>query len=316
MGRSAIVTVLAQGCILLAILAAGCGCDTVAPVDETQLVVEGFLNSGRPLEAVTLRRTLSPNRAYDADEAAVDDALVTVYLGGASIRYGSSGGRPGEYLPDQADGVVPRAGERFSFRAGWRDRVVQASGVVPPQIEIVEASVSIPEGPVSAVLLDSLGLVGFSSIGAYTGYIYVIDVTIAWEMGSVPGWSPEDSWIRAQLKPYTAFSSVVVDLFLRPDEIFAEQGASEGRRTWKGVYAVSVASPDDPLPEHDLRVALLRSGESYARFAASRGAPERREPISAVSGGIGVFAAVAVDSLLLRVDSSGGWVVSGGQPES
>ena len=50
-----------------------------------------------------------------------------------------------------------------------------------------------------------------------------------------------------------------------------------------------------------MKVSLLRSGPDYARFASSRDAPERREPVSNVRGALGIVAGISVDSLLLNV---------------
>ena len=290
--------------VLCACLASA-GCDTVAPIDEAQVVVEGFLTTGQPLQPVRVHRTLSPRQPYDATQAAVSDAVVEMTLGDRAVRYTPDAAQAGRYFP--AGTGVAAAGDAFSFRAVWRDAVVQAHGFVPPEIEILAVSLDIPEEPVSAVLLDSLALSDTLATGAYTGYIYPIEATIEWA-ASQDGLFPEESWVRAQLQPFTTFSSPIVDLFLRSDDVFREEMQETGadRRTWTGVYAVSVPEEGDPLPEHGLRVSLVRSGPDYARFAASRDDPDRREPISGVQGGIGIFAAVSVDSVHVQVDGTGG----------
>ncbi|MXW64512.1 MAG: DUF4249 family protein [Bacteroidetes bacterium SB0662_bin_6] len=286
---------------------AAAGCDTVAPVDEAQVVVEGFLNSGQPLQPVFVHRTLSPRQPYDAAQAAVSDAAVEMRLGDKLVRYTPDPGQSGRYLPEGNGAGVAAAGDVFSFSAVWRDAVVEANGVVPPEIEILAVSFEIPEEPVSAVLLDSLALSDTLATGAYTGYIYPIEATIEWAAPEA-GFFQEESWVRAQLQPFTTFSSPIVDLFLRSDEVFREQTQeiSAERKTWTGVYAVSVPEEGDPLPEHGLRVSLVRSGPDYARFAASRDDPDQREPVSGVQGGIGIFAAVSVDSVHVQVDRTGG----------
>lgn len=283
------------------------GCDTVAPVDESRLVVQGYLDSGRPLPKIEVRRTLSPADGYDEERAAVTDAVVDLVLGDNAIRYASDSIRRGTYLPEDAGDAVPAAGQPYSFRAVWNGNVAEASGIVPPEIEILDVWVSVPDEAVSAVLLDSLALADSLTTGLYTGFIYPIEVRVDWKDASAGGWAREQSWIRAQLAPVAAFSTPVVDLFLRSEEIFREleQGLSAGRRTWTGVYAVRVAEPDDPLPEHRLRVSIVRAGPEYARFAASKDAPERREPISNLAGAVGIFAAVSVDSVHMAVKPNG-----------
>lgn len=296
---------IAVACLLAAAIVAGC--DTVAPVDESRIVVHGFLNSGRPLPQIQVHHTLSPTGRYDASAAAVRDASVSVVLDGETVTYAPDSLRHGTYRAADDSHVTPGAGTRYEFRAVWRGEIAEASGTVPPEIDIVGVSVSVPVKPVSAVLLDSLALSDSLATGAYTGYIYPIEVAVEWSTASAAGWPGENSWIRAQLQPIALFSSPVVDLFLQSDEIFreAEQNRSSDRLTWTGVYAVGVAEADARLPEHRLRIALVRSGPDYARFAASRNAPERREPISNVNGGIGIFAAVSVDSTHLDVTRTG-----------
>ena len=294
----------AWACALCACLAAA-GCDTVAPVDEAQVVVEGFLDAGQPLQSVRVSRTLSPGQPYSAAQSAVPDADVELTLGDQVVRYAPDPEQGGRYSPVGYGSGVVAAGDAFSFRVRWREAVVTAAGHVPPEIEIRGVSLKIPPEPVSAVLLDSLALSDTLATGAYTGYIYPIEATIEWTAPEEGAFS-EESWVRAQLQPFTTFSSPIVDLFLRSDDVFREEmQQTEGAdRSWTGVYAVSVPLETDPLPEHGLRVSLVRSGPDYARFAASRDDPERREPISSVTGGIGVFAAVSVDSTHMQVDRS------------
>lgn len=284
---------------------AATGCDTVAPIDEAQVVVEGFLDSGQPLQPVFVHRTLSPRQPYAAAQAAVPDADVEMRLGDKVVRYTPDPEQAGRYVPEETGIAV--AGDAFSFSVAWRDALVEAYGVVPPEIEILAVSLDIPDEPVSAVLLDSLALSDTLATGAYTGYIYPIETRIEWAVPEEELFL-EESWVRAQLQPFTTFSSPIVDLFLRSDEVFREQiqGPESNSGTWTGVYAVSVPEEDDPLPEHGLRVSLVRSGPDYARFAASRDDPDRREPVSGVQGGIGIVAAVSVDSVHVQVDGTGG----------
>ena len=274
------------------------GCDSALPTDEPRVVIEGFLNTGRELPPVRVSRTLSPQDAYDDGAAAVDDAEIEVTLGSTSVRYLPASGVPGRYEPEESVSIVAQTS--FSIEVRWTDGVARASGVTPPVIEMERVAVQVPDEPVSAVLLDSLALGDSLAVGARRGFIYPIEVTIAW----MPEPESEGLWIRAQLRPYTRFTSTVVDLFLSSDEISSENDfdlGQDGLRTWTGVYAVGVERADDPLPPHLLRVALVRSGSDYARFASTRQAPVRREPISNVTGAIGIFTAISVDSTRLSV---------------
>ncbi|MEX0822116.1 MAG: DUF4249 family protein [Rhodothermales bacterium] len=292
---------------MAALMLFGTACDTVAPVDESRLVVEGYLTSGGPLSTVQVRRTVSPNGPYDPARAAVDDATVELFIGGSTISFAPDSKEKGTYRPGSTGETMVAAGQSFSFRAAWRGTVAEASGIVPPTVKLGEVDVTVPDEPISAVLLDSLVLSDSIATGLYTGYIYPIEVAISWNDTTVQGWSPESSWIRAQIRPFSAFSSPVIDLFLRSDEIFreAEQMTIDGKRRWTGLYAVGVRNEDDPLPLHRVRISIVRSSSDYARFAASKDAPERREPVTNLSGAVGIFAAIAVDSVDVYVEPDG-----------
>jgi len=277
------------------------GCDSALPSDsEPRLVIEGFIDTGKPLPAIRLSRTLSVQTGYDSTAAAVDGADVVVRLGGTEVAYIPDETRGGLYRPIENEQITAMPGDSFALAVRWQGTSASGGGTVPPSIRIFSTDVRVPDEPVSAVLLDSLALSDSLSVGAERGYIYPIEVSISWyALGR-----PNDYWVRAQLRPYATFSSSFVDLFLRSEEVFREEDATldgSGIRTWTGVYAVGVDAQDDPLPEHALRIALLRSGREYAQFAATRHTPERREPASNLRGAVGIFTAISVDSTRVQV---------------
>lgn len=277
---------------VLALLVTG-GCDLAGTTaSDDLLVVEAFFEPGRAPAPVVLRRT----QPFGASaEEAVGGADVRVTLEGRTLAYHADPTRPGRYLPRPEADPVPAHAE-FALDVRWEGRYVTARGRVPPPITIADVRVAAPAKPVEAVLLDSLQL-GSPGTGAEEGYVYPVEVTVAW------AGEAESYWIRTQLRPEAAFSSTVLDFFLQPEAVFAEAAADEvpGRRSWTGVYAVAVDGASDPLPPHRVRVALVRSDSSYARFAATRDDPARRDPLSNVDGGLGVAAGLAVDSLTLQV---------------
>jgi hypothetical protein len=178
--------------------------------------------------------------------------------------------------------------------------------VTPPAITIQAARVNVPGKPVRAILVDSLRRDSLD-IPAEQGYIYPIEVAVTWAADPSEAAADSSYWIRAQLRPYTTFSSRIVDFFLQPEDVFRERTASRtgAQRRWTGVYAVPVESETESLPPHRVRVSLIRSGPEYAAFAASRTDPDRREPISNVQGAVGIAAAVALDSVRINIDAAG-----------
>jgi hypothetical protein len=142
-------------------------------------------------------------------------------------------------------------------------------------------------------------------VDARNGFIYPVQVDLTWDPPSTGDDAAVEYWIETRLEPRTSFSSSIVDFFLLPKQVLPENQArpdDSDARTWRGVYAVPVDEANEPVPEHDLRVFLLRGDQAFAKFETSRDSPERREPDSNVSGGLGFVGAVAMDSLSLIVE--------------
>ena len=286
--------------LLVGVAALFAGCDTVAPVGEPRLVVEGFLQAGAELPPIRLRQTRPLDAPY-ADDAttAVTDADLMVRLDDRAVAYAPAAGDPGMYLPAEDEVLAPPR-SRFELLATWQGRAATAAGTIPPPIAIDSISVRVPPEPVAAILRDSL------QAEPEQGYLYPVEVEVWWRTVFAEVGADSLYWVRARLAPLIDFSSTVVDLFLRPEQILRERTLrrdATGRRSWTGVYAVPVDGPDEALPPHDLNVVLLRSGEDYARFASSRDAPERREPVSNVEGGLGIVVGIALDSLRVHVEA-------------
>ncbi|MDA0378622.1 MAG: hypothetical protein O3C45_03115 [Bacteroidetes bacterium] len=276
------------------------GCDTTRPDQDDLLVVEAWLETGQALPPVRITSTLDVAAPLEPAPPQ-GDLRVQVEVGGRIHTYLPTLTDPLIYMPESQDTMRPGPGQTFEVRVEGNGQVVRAAGVLPPVLRLLQASVSIPDHPVPVVLLDSLQL-GLDSlaldIDATTGFVYPVQVSVEWE-----GADPE-GWIEARLQPSAAFSSSLLDFFLLPSQVFKESSAvlrNPGQRLWEGVYAVPVASATAPLPEHDLRIVLLRSNDRYAQYASSRTSPVRREPITNVIGGLGFVGGISVDSLRVHV---------------
>lgn len=289
---------------LLAALLLWTGCDTVEPGGDTRLVVEAFLDAGRPAPPLILRRTAALGDPV-ADRPA-EAATVHLTLDGVPVPYAPDPARPGQYVPAARPPLVPPRA-RYDLRVDWRDQTATAGGTVPPPIHLDSVRLRIPARPVRAILLDSLDF-GLDSLNvdvdARQGFIYPVEVTLWWRVGFDEAGPDSAYWVQTRLRPRQGFSSRLIDFFLLPEAVFRERDVPQdgaGRRAWTGVYAVPVDDEADPLPVHGLTVALLRSGQDYARFVTSRDAPERREPRSNVTGALGIVAGLSVDSLFVEV---------------
>lgn len=263
-------------------------CDVVEPPAE-RLVVEAFVETGEGLPEVIVRRSASLDDPVAAPPVA--DAGVVLEIAGETVGYAPVGGRPGRYRPTTERVAEP--GERFYLEVTWQGRRATASSALPAPIALDSIRIVPAEAPVAAVFADSLGL------ELEEGFLYPVDVTLFW---TAP---PEDTaWVRTQLRPPASFPSAVVDFLLATGTVERERDfpGDAAVRRWSGVYAVPVEAASAPLPPHDLEVALLRSGEDYARYALSRTDPDRRDPDGNVEGGLGIAAGIALDRAAVHVE--------------
>lgn len=289
----------------LVILAVGASllvsaCDSVQP-DSEQLVVEGFFDAGQPLPEVLVRKTvgLNADRA-DVERAFVSNAAVDVRLNSTLVDYATTG-RAGQYLPASEPTDVLEVGDAFTVRVSWNGQSASGSGRIPPSVRLDSIMLNVPAEPIQAVLVDSLRLDSLG-IDAETGFLYAVEATMWWQ--SPP--SRDDYWIQAQLKPFTEFSSLVLDFFLLPEQVFHEDEASTegGSHAWTGLYAIPVSDAEASLPPHRLRLAVVRSDQDYADYVITRATPDRREPSSNLDGALGIVAGISVDSLVISIDDS------------
>jgi len=251
-------------------------------------VLEAFLTTGETLPPVRVTRTRPIDRV---EPDPVSGARVVLTVDGTDIAYEESG-EPGTYRPSAPfDSALVRAWSAFTLVVVTDADRAEASGVTPPALDDMELTVTVPEAPVEAVLLDSLSLPLDSlqfEIPSRTGYVYPIVASISWPSGG-PEW-----WMATRLEPRVPFSSELLEYFLRPSSVVDESRFPTGGATWDGVYAVPVDGPGDPVPPHDLVVTLVRGNTDWAAYAASADDPARRAPVSNVEGGIGVVVGVYV----------------------
>ncbi|MFB6249996.1 MAG: DUF4249 family protein [Salinibacter sp.] len=278
-------------------------CDwSTTPVEEESLVVEAFLETGRPLPPVLLRRTRPLRAGSDSLADRVSGAQVTVQLDGTRYPYEEAPGTPGRYR-SPAEAVVP-PGTPWRLTVRWEGNTARARGKTPAPIDIRTVCVDVPDAPARAVQVDSLRRDSLD-IPADLGYIYPMDVTVRWTGPRGAPRADTSTWVRAQLRPdATPFPSEVVEFFLQPAQVRREDTYTRrnGAYQWRGVYAVPVDSAEAPLPPHNVTTALVRGDTAFAAFARTRTDPGRREPISNVEGGLGIAVAVSVDSLVRSVE--------------
>ena len=281
------------------------GCDAVQPSAEPRLVVEGYVQEGEPLPVISLRQTLPMDQPYSADAAV--GAQVQLSIGDTPHAYTMTA--PGVYEPQMPLEITARA--QLHLDVTWDGVRASATTHVPPALTLDEVSVRASKKPLSGLILDSLFIdraridtLNFDSLstGASAGFVYLVEVTLEWEAVRGEG---GDYWIRTQLQPYLESRTRLDDYFLRPEDLHQESlipQNTSGQRAWTGIYAVPVEAADSVLPRHRLRVALVRGTQAYAQFVSGSDSPKYREPISNVTGALGIFAGISVDSLSLQVE--------------
>lgn len=288
-------------CFVFVSLSIFASCDTVLPGDPGTLVIEAYLDVGKPLPSIRVKYAAPLSSSRFEDQKDVEDARVRLTLDDHSYEYVYAGASKGVYEPADGSVLVP-AGAVYSLQVEVGDQIASASGVTPFSISIQDVSIQVSDKPVAAVLLDSLDL-GLDSLNislnTRTGYIYPVQVSIDWLAED----ESSTNWIESSLNPITPFSSTIVDFFLLPSAIFSEESAriDGALRRWEGVYAVPVSKESDPLPVHELRVALLRSSDMFAQYASSKLDPVGREPITNLIGAVGFVGGVSIDSVRVSV---------------
>lgn len=295
--------ILLRAVLVMVLILGTTRCDLAEPTNGSALVVEAFLQSGEPLPLVRLRQTrglqdpLSPS---DSLADAAEGATLRIAVNNDTVTY-VPGDVAGTYEP--ARPVLVQPGASFFLDVEWEGERATASGQVPSPINIRQACLTIPDAPVQAILVDSLRRDSLD-IPAEQGFIFPVDASLEWGDDLVS----DDAWVRAGLQPSSNFSSGIVELFLQPTEVDREPAflvAADQRRDrqWTGVYAVSAADSNAPVPAHRITVSLTRGDSAFAAFAASRTDPERREPVSNVEGAIGIATAIALDTIGFDVAS-------------
>lgn len=271
-----------------------------------EIVVDGVLIVGRPLPAIRVSRTLSPDEPYSAASAAVNDAILWVASPVDTIDYLVDPGRPGTYVPTSRPAVAPRTTYRFQATVGAD--VVRAVTTTPPAFPVPEW-----------VLLDETTLAvsrTFTPFGGATpDSVAYADNLVAHGQGLLEARfvRPDVPAFQVGLFSLDLDSDFAVDPELLSDEDFAELDrveaspplfASDGtiRLPWlaiyfQGRYLLKVFAVDRNWYDLVRSTPSLGGGSGFGENAGDGS----DRPIFNVEGGIGLFGSGAVDSIGLTV---------------
>ncbi|MCY4172218.1 MAG: DUF4249 family protein [Bacteroidetes bacterium] len=286
-----------------------CGCDAFQPESPSLPVVEAFVMSGQSMPEITLKRTGSIAERYQSDEStALRDAQLQLTMSDRVIPYSVKS--PGKYVPVESVIAVP--GADLELELQWNNQIILANDQIPGPISLDSVEISISDEPLESLvlesvfidptLLDSLGIQALGT-GARKELVYIVEAKLYWAEQSQTN-NPDDWWIRTQLRPNLDQSRRLFNYFFSPETLQLEDNFpinGKGKRYWSGAYAVSIETKTDPFPGHRLRISLVRSSQTYADFVSGSSNPREREPPTNIRGGRGIFAALAVDTLLINV---------------
>ncbi|TDI72753.1 MAG: DUF4249 family protein [Bacteroidetes bacterium] len=296
------------GCLSLSVLFLAC--DTAQPEKTGLLVIEAYFKTDRPLPRIMVHESGPIDALLNEVKLPVVDASVVVKHNDTDISFVPVLDSPGVYKAPDGNDFILRALDRISVRVISQSRMAEGSGMIPPSVSITNVNVFAPDRAIEAVLIDSLNL-GIDSLNvsiiANEGFIYPVEVELTWQVPQGIQ-DADDFWIQTRLDPINKFSSSLLDFFLLSEQVLAEYDIEIGDdpvfgriRKWTGIYAVPVQNEEDELPQHDLRITLLRSGSDYARLVTTAREPERRSPAGNVTGGIGFIGGISVDSLTISI---------------
>ncbi|MXY07316.1 MAG: DUF4249 family protein [Rhodothermaceae bacterium] len=284
------------------------GCEAVHPEDTSLLVVESYVAAGQPLPPVTLKRTAPLEAKYDLDQStAAAGARVEFKMQDSLIPYTMQG--TGVYAPLEPVTAIP--GAELDLKVYWGDHVITANSRVPPPVSLDSVSIEVSDTPIPGLILDSVFVdpllvdsLGLRALGANAreGLVYLVEATLYWTDNTER--DSDDWWMRTQLLPRLGQSPRLSNFFLSPEALQRERSVpfiNAEQRSWSGAYAVQVPSSGNQLPAHGLRISIVRGTSAYAQFVAGSSNPGESEPPSNVTGALGIFTGLAIDTLTIEV---------------
>ncbi len=284
------------------------GCDAAQPEDTSLLVVEAFVMSEESFPNIILRRAAPLKDPYLLNSStAAMDARVELTQNGILVPYQMQ--VPGVYMP--LNSMMATPGDRIALNVQWEDQVASAETRIPPLISMDRIEISTTDTPVPGLLLDSLFIdptqidsLGIRALGtgAREGLVHLVRATVHWD--DQTGRDDNQWWIRMQLLPTLTQDQRLSNYFLSSEVLRPEKEMSfspDHLRSWSGSYAVPVTSQTDPITEHRLRISIIRSTEAYAGFVSQSSNPSEYEPPSNISGGRGIFAGLAIDTITVSI---------------
>lgn len=146
--------------LLLPILISACGDDSTKPDFQEEIALFGYLYVGEAVSdvnAIRLERTRPVDQYYDASQAAISNAIVTLRADSATVEDTLGMTTPGNYANP---GVVIRESTTYHLKAVIDGRTVTATTTTPLLFEAVREPRVITEGDmIQSTIADSFPIV-------------------------------------------------------------------------------------------------------------------------------------------------------------
>ncbi len=268
-----------------------CGCDTPIQSNYTeQLVVDGFIYAGEPIDSIVLHRTTPFGDYYDDLDYAVDSATITITADGVAHTLLPTGLKGRYDLP--ISDLVVQGGKTYTLSITAPDR--QTSG-----IHTVTATTTVPMPIHYSAIVDSL-----------RGQTFIVDTNNLASLVFPVTAGPVDNPNREYLLSVQALDTALADS-LSPStrgHMATEIPDIDSNLTIR--YSNIATGPEIAItprlflwygPNLITFYAIDTNWADYQRQVIGRGGTDYQPTLNHINGGIGVFGSAARDTVTIFI---------------
>ncbi|MDE2699291.1 MAG: DUF4249 family protein [Gemmatimonadota bacterium] len=268
-------------CFVLGLGAGGCSTAPTESLGEFQetVYVEGYLRAGSPVSDLFVGTTMPLSSVYDREASALSDALVTIEVDGVSYELSPVVDKPGYY--EQPDLIV-ESGKTYHLSVTTGLGTATAQTTVPVAPHVSGASSLLIGGDAYRVTWEGETKGGYVTTRKSVELLEQIPLATQFgRFGGGFGGGVDTTGLGA-----------LRDSIARADQWRFLQGRSltlnSRQFSYYGIYSFLVYALDENYGDY-----LISSAQDEAALD---------EPQFHVKGGIGLFASMAADSVVFRVE--------------
>ena len=270
-------------CLFLGLGAGGCSTAPTESLGEFRetVYIEGYLRAGSPVSGLFVGTTMPLSSVYDREASALSDALVTIEVDGVSYELSPAVDRPGYY--DQPDLII-ESGKTYHLSVTTGLGTATAQTTVPIAPQVLGASALLIGGDAYRVTWEGETKGGYVTTRKGVDLLEQIPLETQFggrRFGGGFGGGVDTTGLGA-----------LRDSIAQADQWRFLQGRSltlnPGQFSYYGIYSFLVYALDENYGDY-----LISSAQDEAALD---------EPRFHVTGGIGLFASMAADSVVFRVE--------------